>query len=131
MPEETTALAAGVAAKGSTVMVRPPRIGAGSRASGIELRLSTIAESPLHWTQAALTRPARTAKRTLRWHRSVRMERHTKRRRKNPMPRPARAVEKLTEMRYKGAAALADEPQQVDVDIDSAAARRAAEGARK
>ncbi len=42
-----------------------------------------------------------------------------------------RAVEKLTEMRYKGAAALADEPQQVVVDIDSAAARRAAEGARK
>src|SRR6266478_3202120 len=28
-----------------------------------------------------------------------------------------RAVEKLTEMHYKGAAALADEPQQVVVDI--------------
>jgi hypothetical protein len=42
-----------------------------------------------------------------------------------------RAVEKLTEMRYKGVAALADEPQQVVVDIDSAVARRAAEGARK
>jgi len=42
-----------------------------------------------------------------------------------------RAVEKLTEMRYKGAAALADEPKQIVVDIDSAVARRAAEGARK
>jgi hypothetical protein len=42
-----------------------------------------------------------------------------------------RAVEKLTEMRYKGAAALADEPQQIIIDIDSAVARRAAEGARK
>lgn len=42
-----------------------------------------------------------------------------------------RAVEKLTEMRYKGAAALADEPEQIVIDIDSAAARRAAEGARK
>jgi hypothetical protein len=28
-----------------------------------------------------------------------------------------RAVEKLTEMRYKGAAALADEPQQMVVDL--------------
>jgi hypothetical protein len=42
-----------------------------------------------------------------------------------------RAVEKVTEMRYKGAAALADEPQQIVNDIDSAVARRAAEGARK
>ena len=42
-----------------------------------------------------------------------------------------RAVEKLTEMRYKGAAALADEAQQIVIDIDSAVARRAAEGARK
>ncbi len=42
-----------------------------------------------------------------------------------------RAVEKLTEMRYKGVAALADEPQQIVVDIDSAVARRAAEGVRK
>jgi hypothetical protein len=42
-----------------------------------------------------------------------------------------RAVEKLSEMRYKGAAALADEPQQIVFDIDSAVARRAAEGARK
>lgn len=42
-----------------------------------------------------------------------------------------RAVEKLTEMRYKGAAALADESEQIVIDIDSAAARRAAEGARK
>jgi len=42
-----------------------------------------------------------------------------------------RAVEKLTEMRYKGAAALADEPQPIVIDIDSAVARRAAEGARK
>jgi hypothetical protein len=41
-----------------------------------------------------------------------------------------RAVEKLTEMRYKGASALADEPQQIVIDIDSAVARRAAEGAR-
>lgn len=42
-----------------------------------------------------------------------------------------RAAEKLTEMRYKGAAALAEEPQPVVFDIDSAVARRAAEGARK
>jgi hypothetical protein len=42
-----------------------------------------------------------------------------------------RAVEKLTEMRYKGAAALADEPQQIVIDIDSAVARRAAKGATK
>jgi len=28
-----------------------------------------------------------------------------------------RAVEKLTEMRYKGTAALADEPQQIVIDI--------------
>ena len=42
-----------------------------------------------------------------------------------------RAVEKLTEMRYKGAAALADEPQQIVIDIDSAVARRAMEGATK
>jgi hypothetical protein len=42
-----------------------------------------------------------------------------------------RAVEKLTEMRYKGAASLADEPQQIVIDIDSAVARHAAEGARK
>jgi hypothetical protein len=42
-----------------------------------------------------------------------------------------RAVEKLTEMRYKGAAALADEPKQIIIDIDSAVAQRAAEGASK
>ena len=42
-----------------------------------------------------------------------------------------RAVEKLTEMRYKGAAALADEPKQIVIDIDSAVARRALEGAAK
>lgn len=41
-----------------------------------------------------------------------------------------RAVEKLTEMRYKGAVSLADEPSQVVIDIDSAVARRAAEGAK-
>jgi hypothetical protein len=41
-----------------------------------------------------------------------------------------RAVEKLTDMRYKGAA-LEEEPQQVVVDIDSAVARRAAQGAKK
>ena len=43
-----------------------------------------------------------------------------------------RAVEKLTEMRYKGAVSFADEPSQpIIVDIDSAVARRAAEGAKK
>ena len=42
-----------------------------------------------------------------------------------------RAVEKLTELRYKGAGVLADEPQPIVIDIDSAVARRAAEGARK
>ena len=40
-----------------------------------------------------------------------------------------RAVEKLTEMRYKGAQLLAEEPQQIVIDIDSAVARRAAQGA--
>ena len=40
-----------------------------------------------------------------------------------------RAIEKLTELRYKGAAALNDEPQPIVIDIDSAVARRAAEGA--
>jgi hypothetical protein len=43
-----------------------------------------------------------------------------------------RAVEKLTEMRYKGAVSFADEPSQpIIVDIDSAVARRAARGAKK
>jgi hypothetical protein len=42
-----------------------------------------------------------------------------------------RAAEKLMEMRYKGASSLTDEPSQVVVDIDSAVARRAAEGAKK
>ncbi len=43
-----------------------------------------------------------------------------------------RAVEKLTEMRYKGAVSFADEPTQpIIVDIDSAVARRAAQGAKK
>ena len=40
-----------------------------------------------------------------------------------------RAVEKLTEMRYKGAQSLSDEPQPIVIDIDSAVARRAAQGA--
>lgn len=42
-----------------------------------------------------------------------------------------RAVERLTDLRYKGAAALDEEPRQIVIDIDSAVARRAAEGARK
>jgi hypothetical protein len=43
-----------------------------------------------------------------------------------------RAVEKLTEMRYKGAVSFADElPQPIIIDIDSAVARRAAQGAKK
>jgi len=42
-----------------------------------------------------------------------------------------RAVEKLSEMRYKGAVALADEPKPIIIDIDSAVAQRAAEGASK
>jgi len=42
-----------------------------------------------------------------------------------------RAVEKLTEMRYKGAEAMADEPKPIIIDIDSAVAQRAAEGASK
>lgn len=37
-----------------------------------------------------------------------------------------RAAEKLTEMRYKGAAAMEDERPQILIDIDSAVARRAA-----
>jgi hypothetical protein len=40
-----------------------------------------------------------------------------------------RAVEKLTEMRYKGASALEEERPQIVIDIDSAVARRAAQGA--
>src|SRR2546426_2166326 len=58
MPEETTALAVGVTAKGSTVMLRPPRSGAGSQCSGIKLRLTTLAGSPQQWTQAPSSRPA-------------------------------------------------------------------------
>jgi hypothetical protein len=42
-----------------------------------------------------------------------------------------RAVEKLTEMRYKGVAALADEPQQIFIDIDGVVDTQAAEGATK
>jgi hypothetical protein len=38
-----------------------------------------------------------------------------------------RAAEKLTEMRYKGAAAMEDERAQIVIDIDSAVARRAAQ----
>ena len=40
-----------------------------------------------------------------------------------------RAVEKLIEMRYKGASALEEERPQIVIDIDSAVARRAAQGA--
>ena len=40
-----------------------------------------------------------------------------------------RAAEKLMELRFKGAAALEDEPQRIVIDIDSAVGRRAAEGA--
>jgi len=42
-----------------------------------------------------------------------------------------RAVEKLTEMRYKSAASMADEPPHIVFDIDSAVARRAAQGAKQ
>lgn len=43
-----------------------------------------------------------------------------------------RAWERLLEMKYgKGPGALAEEPQQIVIDIDSAVARRAAEGAKK
>jgi hypothetical protein len=42
-----------------------------------------------------------------------------------------RAAERLTDMLYKDAATSGEEPQQIVVDIDSAAARRAAEGAKK
>lgn len=42
-----------------------------------------------------------------------------------------RAIEKLTGMLYDDGAISAEEPQQFVMDIDSAAARRAAEGARK
>jgi len=41
-----------------------------------------------------------------------------------------RAAEKLMELRFKGAAALEDEPQRIVIDIDSAVGRRAAEGAK-
>jgi len=44
-----------------------------------------------------------------------------------------RAVEKLTELRYKGAATLDDDPEPIVIDIDSAAVRQrlAAEGAKQ
>lgn len=42
-----------------------------------------------------------------------------------------RAIEKLTGMLYENCAISAEEPQQIVMDIDSAVARRAAEGARK
>ena len=42
-----------------------------------------------------------------------------------------RAVERLTDLLYKGSASLAEEPQQLVMDIDSAVARRAAQGAKK
>jgi hypothetical protein len=42
-----------------------------------------------------------------------------------------RAVERLTAIRYKGDAALEEEPQQIIFDIDSAVARRSSEGAEK
>ena len=42
-----------------------------------------------------------------------------------------RAIEKLTGMLYDDGAISAEEPQQFVMDIDSAVARRAAEGARK
>ncbi len=42
-----------------------------------------------------------------------------------------RAVERLAELRYKTGADDTEEPQQIVIDIDSAVARRAAEGARK
>jgi hypothetical protein len=42
-----------------------------------------------------------------------------------------RAAERLTAMFYEDDAISADEPQQVVLDLDSAVARRAAEGARK
>ncbi len=42
-----------------------------------------------------------------------------------------RAAERLTDLLYKGAASLAEEPQPIVNDIDSAVARRAAQGAKK
>jgi hypothetical protein len=51
--------------------------------------------------------------------------------RNNDLKIRQRAAEKLTELRYKGAAALEDEPQPIVIDIDSAVARRAAEGAKQ
>ena len=42
-----------------------------------------------------------------------------------------RAAERLTDLRYKGEAAVEEEPQRIVIDIDSAVARRAAQGAKK
>lgn len=64
---------------GSTVMVRPPRSEAGSRCSGIKLRLTTIAEHLLQGPQAPPLRPARTAMRALMRRRPLRMGIWTKR----------------------------------------------------
>lgn len=42
-----------------------------------------------------------------------------------------RAIEKLTGMLYESCAISDEEPRQIVMDIDSAVARRAAEGVRK
>lgn len=42
-----------------------------------------------------------------------------------------RAAERLTDLRYKLGAAMEEEPQHIVIDIDSAVARRAAEGAKE
>jgi hypothetical protein len=144
------------------VVLRPPRRGAGSWCTGIELRLTTRAEHPLRVPQCPPLRQARPARRALTRHRPRRMELRRKRPRKKspgtggtkqvppgegPLPATAdefvdeihsridlfevwqgllrstddkikqRAVERLTDLRYKTGSSQAEEPQQIIFDL--------------
>src|SRR6266403_716724 len=114
-------------------MHRPPRIGAGSLRMEIMPRLTTRADPPLRVPRSPLRR-ARPAMRTLMQCRPVRMERRTRKTtriqkridlfkiwqrllKSKDDKIKQRAVEKLTEMRYKGAAGLDEEPQRIIIDM--------------
>src|SRR5216683_1562927 len=120
-------------------MVRPPRSGAGSRCTGIKLRLTTPAELPLQARQPP-PQPARKKPRVPSKSKKIPPG-------EGPLPESPgdfvneihgridlfriwhgllksrdvkvkqRAVERLTDMRYKGAAASEEEPQQVVADM--------------
>src|SRR5258707_13282919 len=70
---------------GRTVLLRPPRSGAGSQCIGTKLRLTAQAEYPLQARQPR-PQPARPARRTLRRRRSLRMEKRTIRQGRNQVP---------------------------------------------